>query len=40
MLLRGYGMDRNQKEPFYWKKEDGLLLLELVFLIAVTTLLR
>ena len=40
MLLRGYGMDRKQKEPFCWKKEDGLLLLELVFLIAVTTLLR
>lgn len=40
MLLRGYGMDRKQKEPFCWKKEDGLFLLELVFLIAVTTLLR
>ena len=40
MLLGGYGMDRKQKEPFCWKKEDGLLLLELVFLIAVTTLFR
>jgi len=40
MTLRGYGMDVKQKAPFHWKKEDVLLLLELIVLVAVTTVLR
>ena len=40
MTLRGYGMDVKQKVPFHWKKEDVLLLLELIVLVAVTTVLR
>ena len=40
MTLRGYGMNVKTKTPFCWKKEDGLLLLELIVLVAATTMLR
>ena len=40
MTLRGYGMDVKTKTPFRWKKEDVLLLLELIVLVAATTMLR
>ena len=40
MTLRGYGMDVKQKATFRWKKEDVLLLLELIVLVAATTMLR
>ena len=40
MTLRGYGMDVKHKVPFRWKKEDVLLLLELIVLVVVTTVLR
>ena len=40
MTLRGYGMDVKHKSPFRWKKEDVLLLLELIVLVAATTMLR
>ena len=40
MTLRGYGMDVKTKTPFCWKKEDVLLLLELIVLVAATTMLR
>ena len=40
MTLRGYGMDVKTKTPFCWKKEDVLLLLELIMLVAAITMLR
>jgi cobalt ABC superfamily ATP binding cassette transporter permease protein len=40
MTLRGYGMNAKHKVPFHWKKEDVLLLLELIVLVVVTTMLR